>query len=277
MSARTTLKLEKKIIIEGQIKLLTGMHIGASSIGLEIGGTDKVVVRNPLDGKPYIPGSSLKGKMRSLLEKVNGKVNIAQEDVKDEKGVVVGKKYKGEICQKPEEDIVQLFGYPAEVGTSYEFSAPTRLIVRDADLTEASFNKLEKSESTDMYLTEIKTETSIDRLTSAANPRSFERVPAGAEFNFQFIVDIYDVDILCTGTGEDNKTRESRFLELMRQAMELIEMDYIGGQGTRGYGQVKINVSDVKVKTADCYINNTAAQSNIEFKDQFSQFAYERT
>lgn len=276
MTERATLKLDKKIIIEGQIILLTGMHIGASSIGLEIGGTDKVVVRNPLDNKPYIPGSSLKGKMRSLLEKVYGKVNIILED-KDEDGKTVTK-YKGEICKKPEEDIVQLFGYPAEVATTYEFSAPTRLIVRDARLTKESFDKLEKSENTDMYLTEIKTETSIDRLTSAANPRSFERVPAGAEFDFQFIIDTYDIDNSCSETKKDSKTRECKFLELIIQAMELMEMDYIGGQGTRGYGQIKFNVEDVKVRTANDYIKNAPAQSDNNYKNQFSQLVFkERT
>jgi CRISPR-associated protein Csm3 len=68
----TAPKISKKIFIRGTITALTGLHIGGSSVAMSIGGADKVVVRNPLTNEPYIPGSSLRGKMRSLLERVRG-------------------------------------------------------------------------------------------------------------------------------------------------------------------------------------------------------------
>ena len=61
------LRLQGKYIIQGKIKVLTGLHIGGPTTGLNIGGVDNIVIKDA-KGKPYIPGSSLKGKMRSLLE-----------------------------------------------------------------------------------------------------------------------------------------------------------------------------------------------------------------
>lgn len=63
-----TIKLEKKIVYTGIITLKTGLHIGGTNASLNIGGPDNFVVRNPIDNIPYIPGSSLKGKMRALVE-----------------------------------------------------------------------------------------------------------------------------------------------------------------------------------------------------------------
>ena len=63
--------------LEGTITLKTGLHIGAGDTEMRIGGTDNPVVKNPLDNRPYIPGSSLKGKIRSLLEWQLGLVNIS--------------------------------------------------------------------------------------------------------------------------------------------------------------------------------------------------------
>jgi len=256
------LKLEKKILIDGRIKLLTGMHIGGTDIGLAIGGADKIVVRNSFDNKPYIPGSSIKGKMRSLIEKIEGKVKIINKKKHNETI------YEGGICTNEEEDLVQFFGLPAGEDTKYEFSAPTRLKVRDAMLNDESFKKLENSDVTDMYLTEIKSENNIDRLTSAANPRSFERVPAGTVFDFQFVFDIYNNDVI-EDTKKDDKTREDRFIRMLKQGMDLIEMDYIGGHGSRGYGRVKFIVDDVKVKTSEDYKQNTSWQSDSLLKEKF--------
>jgi len=227
-----TLKLEKKIIVSGKIRILTGLHIGGSSIGLEIGGADKVVIRNPVDRRPYIPGSSLKGKMRSLIEK---SMNLVQ--LENSRG-----EWKGSLCTDQNQDAVQLFGFAANEKMK-ENSAPTRLIVRDASMDEESYKMLDESDATDMYLTEIKTETSIDRLTSQANPRSFERVPAGARFNFEFVIDIYNLDL---GSGD----RERKFLDILKNAMRLLELDYLGGQGSKGYGKVKFEGVTVNVVDA---------------------------
>ncbi len=247
------LKLERKIFIEGEIEVLTGLHIGGSSLGLTIGGADKVVVRNPITNRPYIPGSSLKGKMRSLLEKSLGLVEIK----KNKEG-----KWEGSLCEKPEKDVVQLFGYPAEKGGSSDKYAPTRLTVRDGDLLNEQ--ELADAEDTDMYCTEIKTEVSIDRLTSQANPRNFERVPAGAKFGLNLVVDIYNIDY--------ENDRYKKFISLVCQALELIEDDYLGGQGTRGYGQVKFNIESVKERTAQDYRKNNLPHDSKEFSELFARF-----
>ena len=141
--------------------------------------------------------------------------------------------------------------------------APTRLTVRDATLLNEK--KLASAENTDMYCTEIKTEVSIDRLTSAANPRNFERVPAGAEFRLAMVVDIYNVD----EEGETN--RADIFIELIRQGLTLLEDDYLGGQGTRGYGQVEFVIDSVTERTAEDYRYNNEGSIS-PFQEKFSAF-----
>jgi len=246
------LKLERKIFIKGEIELLTGLHIGGSSLGLSIGGADKVVVRNPVTQVPYIPGSSLKGKMRSLLEKSLGLIVITSKQGNDGKV-----EWEGKLCEDPKEDVVQLFGYAAEKGGSSPEYAPTRLTVRDGLLLNEE--ELAAAENTDMYCTEVKTEVSIDRLTSQANPRNFERVPAGARFRLDLVVDLYNVD--ATKKENEEKSRADRFIDLMRHALALVEDDYLGGQGTRGYGQVKFHVTSVEERTAEDY-----RQDKMEFR-----------
>jgi CRISPR-associated protein Csm3 len=256
----TNLQLIRKIFIEGEIKLLTGMHIGGSSLGLSIGGADKVVVRNPLTNLPYIPGSSLKGKMRSLLEKSHGLIVPKQNDKKE---------WIGKLCENPKEDIVQLFGFAADAKDSSETYAPTRLTVRDGSLVNV--DDLADSEHTDMYCTEIKTEVSIDRLTSAANPRNFERVPAGARFKLDLVLDIYNVDTI----GAADETRAGRFVALLREGLQLIEDDYLGGQGSRGYGQVRFLVRSVRERTADAYRSNSMEKKPSGYEMEFSPFIHE--
>jgi len=257
MSENRMLKLDRKIFIQGEIRLLTGMHVGGSSLGLSIGGADKVVVRNPVDNLPYIPGSSLKGKMRSLLEKSHGLVRI--EKGKDG--------WTGALCDNPDEDVVQLFGYPADKAETGEKYAPTRLTVRDCRLLNET--ELAAAENTDMYLTEIKTEVSIDRLTSKANPRQFERVPAGARFGLELVVDLYNVD---TEETEEEKSRSERFINLLAQALMLVEDDYIGGQGSRGYGQVEFHIDSVTERTAEDYRDAKQKKKDSEYLKQFSLF-----
>lgn len=218
-------KLVKKIFIGGTIEAKTGLSIGGSSVGLEIGGADKVVVRNPLTNQPYIPGSSIKGKMRSLLEKLEGKIGTG-----------------GGPCNCGTCLICQVFGVAAE-----KKKMPARLIVRDSDLKNPEL--LEKSKFTDMPYTEVKTEVVIDRITSAATPRSFERVPAGAIFNLKLVCNIYQGD------------EEQEILDKVFEALTLVQEDYLGGSGTRGYGEVKIKVAvPLKYKDQSIYEGNNNAQ-----------------
>ncbi len=226
-------KLTKKIFINGTIDVKTGLSVGGGSIGLEIGGADKVVVRNPISNQPYIPGSSLKGKMRSLLEKLNGTFTTKQ----DKEG-----KPSTMPCSCGKCRICKIFGFSADGE-----GMPARLIVRDSELVNVE--ELEKSKNTDMPFTEVKTEVVIDRITSAATPRQFERVPAGAKFRLNLICNIYEGD------------SETNMLNKIFEGLNLVQDDYLGGSGTRGYGQVKFNIEALTCKDQTCYENNSAAQA----------------
>jgi CRISPR-associated protein Csm3 len=197
-------KLIKKIIYTGTITLKTGLHIGGTNAALNIGGPDKFVVRNPINNIPYIPGSSLKGKMRSLVEIANGET----------KG--------GKPSNDPTSKAGQLFGISGDTTNS----KPSRLIVRDAEL---DVNACDFS-NTDLPYTESKTEVAIDRVTAKANPRTFERVPAGAQFKAEMVLNIFE--------GEN----ETELKATLKEAIALLEDDYLGGHGSRGYGQVKIKL-----------------------------------
>lgn len=194
-------RLVKKIIYTGKIVLKTGLHIGGTNAALNIGGPDKFVVRNPINNIPYIPGSSLKGKLRSLIEIKNGCSKVSTD---------------------PNSESGKLFG----VAGGNDNTRPSRLIVRDAELDTKS--KPGMFENTDLPFTESKTEVNIDRVTSKANPRTFERVPAGAEFKLSMVLNIYE--------GEDEKELEG----ILFKAIEMLHDDYLGGQGSRGYGHVEI-------------------------------------
>lgn len=222
------IKLEKKVFITGKMEVKTGLSVGGSSVGLEIGGADKVVVRNPITNQPYIPGSSLKGKMRSLLEKV--------EKGDDIKHKVAENIYIHQCSEDVEPCLIcKIFGLPAE----HKKTTPSRLIVRDSELQNPEV--LLKAKNTDMPYTEVKTEVVIDRITSAATPRQFERVPASAVFNLNLICNIYEDD------------EEKDILNKVFKGLKLVQDDYLGGSGTRGYGEVKFKIDSVKYKDQNLY------------------------
>jgi len=238
-------KLEAKIFVEGEIVAETGMHIGGNSIGMAIGGADSVVVRNPVSNEPYIPGSSLRGKMRSLLERVRGDENFSESGgfsiTKD--GVLAGR--------NPETDLGRFFGTAPSDKDNKAKVTPTRLTVRDCPLTKASADELNNAPNTDMPMTEVKTEVWIDRITSAANPRQIERVPAGAAFGCCFVIDLLE--------GDD----EQQWLNLLAEGMRLLEADSLGGSGSRGYGQVSFKVSNIIKRPADWYRGNKASEVDL--------------
>lgn len=205
------IKLTKKIVYTGTITLKTGLHIGGTNAALNIGGPDKFVVRNPINNVPYIPGSSLKGKMRSLVEIYNGETD------------------GGKPTNNPNSKAGALFG----VSGDSENSRPSRLIVRDAELDVNS----QDFSNTDLPYTESKTEVAIDRITAKSNPRTFERVPAGAKFNLNMVLNVFE--------GED----EEALKRTLKQAINLLQDDYLGGHGSRGYGQVEFSELEEEVKT----------------------------
>lgn len=192
-------QLMKKIKVTTTLELISGLHIGGNGDNVEIGGIDTPVIKMPTkDNQPYIPGSSLKGKMRCLLEQIAGSVDVGGND-----------KING------------LFGYSTK-------NIPSRIIVRDAYLTEQSGLQLKENDNLDMPYTEGKWENVINRTKGTAeHPRQIERIPAGAIFNTEFIINVWD--------GDD----ENMLKDLLKEGIRAIENDYLGGNGSRGYGQVK--------------------------------------
>ena len=216
----STIKLKSKIVYTGSIILKTGLHIGGTNAALNIGGPDNFVVRNPLTNIPYIPGSSLKGKLRSLIEIANGESN------------------NGKPSNNPESKAGALFGTSGDRDSSHA----SRLIVRDAVMatfedTEEELNQyglhlsdIPDFSNTDLPYTESKTEVKIDRITAKAQPRTFERVPAGAQFKLQMVLNIFEED------------DEESLKATLEQGIKLLHDDYLGGSGSRGYGQVEIKI-----------------------------------
>lgn len=233
---------ERKIQLKGRLFLtfdleaLTGLHIGGSDTGVEIGGVDKTVIRDKLTNQPYIPGSALKGKMRSLLEKYKG----LKQNQRIGQGFIhscgANNDSNGER-EYQECDVCQVFGVPGE----RTFATPTRLVVRDVFLDKASKEKLEAAQ-TDLPYTEVKTEVSIDRVTSAANPRQMERVPAGAVFSRgEMVYSLYE-------GAECSAQRDLARLKVILEGMQLLEDDYLGGLGSRGSGKVAFKNIQVKFR-----------------------------
>ncbi|MCX7771012.1 MAG: type III-A CRISPR-associated RAMP protein Csm3 [Proteobacteria bacterium] len=227
-----------KIIIQGKIKCLSGLHIGAGKETIEIGAIDASVVRDPITKEPYIPGSSIKGKLRALIEKALAiNLGIMGTTKRRNIGSGVNPVYL-HVCPDLEEayrcPICRLFGSTGERGREREGrNFPSRLMVRDAYLTEESVRELLEID-TGLQFTEWKFENAIDRVTSSANPRQLERVPRGAEFKFELVYNVEDKDTL----QED--------LANLNLAIELLKLDSLGGHGSRGYGKVDIFYENIK-------------------------------
>src|SRR5689334_15862674 len=227
-TAQTELKLIGKLILEGVMHCETGLHVGAGKGSLEIGGSDNPVVKDAF-GRPYVPGSSLRGKMRSLLEQSSG-LAVPSELVYLSRRK--GQEVRIHQSDKPDDEICLLFGRNAgrmervtgEPLDSHNAS-PARLAVFDAPLEMDSITAPMR-ENLDDELTEVKSENAIDRITSQANPRTLERVPAGARFRVRFIM-----DVLCD--------EDAPLFGQLVQGLRLLEDDALGGGGSRGSGRVR--------------------------------------
>ena len=208
--------------LTGTLELLSGLRIGASEGEIRIGGVDNQVIRNAHDrGKPYIPGSSLKGKVRSLLEWRSGAVRpepLGIRDLSDDRPLV-----------RP---ILQLFGVGGGDQLSAEQAAdlgPTRVAFWDAQLQP---QWVERIEGENLLLTEVKTENRIDRIRGVAeHPRQTERVPAGAAFDFRLSIKVLNID---ADAG-------AALRRTLLQGLRLLELDSLGGSGSRGYGKLRLH------------------------------------
>ncbi len=216
-----TMKLLKYKKITGRLRLVTGLHIGGSKEEIKIGETDNPVIKHPIDNFPYIPGSSLKGKIRTLLEwSLPGKV--------DAKGDVHG-------CTDSQCPICRLFGT-----SGLETAAgPGRALFRDCELDEDSKEKLrELKNETGLLYVEEKYENVIDRTTGTVSkkgggPRQMERVPAGMAFNFEMDYRVFDMN------DDKEEINDEDFFYFLKEGLRLLESDALGGSGSRGYGKIE--------------------------------------
>lgn len=226
-TASTKLGLIGKLLLDGEMTCETGLHIGAGKGSLDLGGADNPVVKDAF-GRPYVPGSSLRGRIRSLLEQAGGLVSPADLVYLSRRR---GQEVRIHQSDEPGDEIGLLFGRnPGRMdrvsGDSFESSAasPARLTAYDAPLDLDSISP-QMRENLDDELTEVKSENSIDRVTAQSNARTLERVPAGARFKVRFVV-----DILC---AEDRE-----LVACLVQGLRLLEDDALGGGGSRGSGRV---------------------------------------
>ncbi|WP_048055561.1 type III-A CRISPR-associated RAMP protein Csm3 [Methanotorris igneus] len=308
--------LKGKVIISGVIELLTGLHIGGLKETLKIGGTDDPVIKDAF-GRIYIPGSSLKGKIRCLLEKSMGKGKV-KVVIKVKKEIKEGDKSRYEVKEDKEEtyelkdfntDIVDKLieeykskGYTEDKGYSIEshitalpcscgdcvickifgphdskkIEEPRRVVFRDAylvkeindneknrnnsnneviEIGEKKYKILdENDEELNEYL-EIKPENIIDRVKGVAqHPRFIERVSAGAKFYFEIVFNVY-------------KKEDKELLKELITGMKLLEDDYLGGSGSRGYGKIKFENLKIVNRPKEYYEGNEKAEKVTDVKD----------
>ncbi len=195
-----------KVEITGTMEVKTGLHIGGNGAFAAIGAVDSPVIRDVRTDDPIIPGSSLKGKLRTLLAKM----------------------YNSSRAAKPDDDeacLTALFGSSKKGDVHVG-----RLLFSDMFLQ----NK-EELRSLNIYrATEVKFENTISRSTAVANPRQLERVIRGAEFGLNLVYEVKDAETMLQD------------FEILRNGLRLLQYDYLGGSGSRGYGKVAFRGLDVQ-------------------------------
>lgn len=230
--------------ITGRIVVETGLRIGGSQETMEISGNDNPIIRNPANAEPYVPGSSLKGRMRSLAEWYFGQISSDGEPTKADVTSTTSRVF-GKPAKQPKADM-----NPAEK-TAYS-SGPTRLIVRDALLSEDSRTAFREGRQ----ITEVKSENSINRLTAMANPRPMERVLPGVAFDLNIAYRVFEIN------GDGGKTDEDLFDSVVLRALALVQADALGGGVSRGNGKVRfdnLKVDGMPVSLPELNWNTAAA------------------
>jgi len=232
----STTRLKEIKTLTGQLVVETGLRIGASQETMEISGNDNPIIRNPVNAEPYVPGSSLKGRMRSLAEWYLAEVpengDVTKPDVTSQTSRVFGKPARQPNAKtSPDER------------AAYE-NGPTRLIVRDAQLSDASRAQFRDG----IPVTEVKSENSINRLTAMANPRPMERVVPGVSFDLEIVYRVFETD------GDGGSADERLFEQVVLSSLALVQADALGGGVSRGNGKVRfedlqVNGQEVQLPT----------------------------
>lgn len=214
--------------IKGKIILKSGLHIGAGDLEMKIGGTDNPVIKHPHTLEPFIPGSSLKGKVRSLLEMQSGLIRftggnpvscscINKNNLKDDQLIEA-------------EKIIKIFGASGSDEKDMDKFGPTRAAFADSLLNK----DWKKDAITNRWpFFEVKAENSINRIKGTAqNPRFIERVPSGVTFDFCISLKIFNID------------ENIDLIGYLRKGLKLLEYDALGGSGSRGYGRIEFKFDD---------------------------------
>jgi len=235
----TNIYLRGVLEIEAVIHCVTGLRIGSGPEVMEIGGVENVVVRDPLTRLPYIPGSALKGAMRSHYELFSDKP-INHVVVKSgEKKLPI----RIHLCGNPDCEICRVFGRTPEKIYEGDSQADENMIYTTRLKVDDAYPTIETIEKWESFLpggVEVKWENVLDRLTSQANPRQVERVPAGSEFNVKMSYKVFDEKDV------DN-------IRVVVRSMKLVEDDYLGGYGSRGYGRVRFKNISATLKKREYY------------------------
>lgn len=240
--------LRGKIAFSGVITCLTGLHVGGVEVGVDVGGIDKYVIRNPYNNEPYIPGSSLKGKLRSLIEYASASRALLVE--------------AGGIANTVNvKEVRDLFGTAIARGDGG--GQPSRVLFRDATLT-ADIRDQPVTFYNGLKYTERKAENTLRRITASATPRQIERIPAGTTFNVSMVLNV-DEDTI-------NGDLLDVYLGMLELGYGLLSYDGLGGMVSRGYGQVDINWNTVDVlKVADKALQkqnfSPADPKNVQFAE----------
>lgn len=205
--------------IKGKITVVSGLHIGSGEGQFGIAGADEPVVRLP-NGEPYIPGSSLKGKIRSLLELASGLMVRTG-----------GRPLDAEIlqCEDLTEaergralTLLRLFGSRDVIGV--EAVGPSRVLFRDARLIKGDglFQ---------LDLIETKGENRINRIRGRSeSSRTVERIQPGSQFAL--------VVVLRSFLEDD----DSDLYETLIKGLKLLSFDALGASGSRGYGAISLSL-----------------------------------
>ncbi|HHT9125979.1 MAG TPA: type III-A CRISPR-associated RAMP protein Csm3 [Candidatus Brocadiia bacterium] len=221
------MKLTEIKKLEGTITLKSGLHIGSGNMEMHIGGTDSPVIKHPHTLEPYIPGSSLKGKVRSLLEMESGLMIYTNGNVVTKE---ILNKVEDKTLKQQGEAILKIFGSSGADKEDETPFGPTRVSFADCYLDEGWKEEAKKNR---WFLTEEKSENVINRIKGTAeHPRFIERVPEGTKFKLLVTFKIL------------HKEDEGLFNNVLLKGLKLLEMDAIGGNGSRGYGRIAIEFND---------------------------------